>query len=195
LDWLFIIHLSYPLHSLLSMSTATDPESLDDEILFRTGQPSKPARGYFWVKGLKKVGMACLEQNEFVWGTRDSTELFANRRYPDAEERKTVQIIVIAVGSLDSVGVTMEEAGAMVHGVIESVLLSQVRMPPLGTQVFHPFRRCTMSVDDLENPGYWKDCGKKAVWADMRIPLYICQSCYSRCVPLMQEGYKPYRHS
>jgi hypothetical protein len=98
---------------------------------------STPIRGYFQVKAVVST-VPHEEKIDYLWGTRESTELWVRRHYPSVIQRGTVKVTPIYIGVLDSVGVTSAEAGNALHGVIMSALLSAVPKPPLGTRQYRP---------------------------------------------------------
>ena len=107
------------------MSDIQDHELSDKEAedLYR-GVSTRPRRGYFVVNYTSADGKG---KQEFLWGTKESAGLWMQRHCLG-----TATVSPISIGVLDSVGVTMQEAGNELHGIIESVLLSHRPMPPLG---------------------------------------------------------------
>lgn len=97
----------------------------------------KKYKGYFHVK----IDAALVDT--YLYGTRASVDLYVERH----DLTSGAIITPISIGVLDSVGVTMQEAGNYIHGVIESVLHSAVRPPPLGTLEYIPPKNCRRKTE------------------------------------------------
>ena len=111
----FILHLD-----LYDMSSSSSSSSfLLDSVQY--------GKGYFCVE-------ASPSDRRYLYGTRQSVYLYIERRDLPLDTIVTA----ISVGVLDGVGVTMQEAGNYVHGVIESVLHSSISTPPLGAREYIP---------------------------------------------------------